>query len=221
MSNGETCSLAEIVEKARVNLEAEDEAREKLLELTREVTRLSRKAIFKIHEGDLSGAGEILASATAVVRELLSFKVTHPRLYYGGSVTSALAEYVEAKALHSYLEGNRIPSFEELQVEPAHYLLGVADFAGELRRLLVRYLSSGKVSEAERALKLMEDVYRALATIAVPEALVPGLRRKVDVLRALIEGSARDILYYAISCDLERSIKESLSKLQSCGGDEI
>lgn len=221
MNDREAHGLAEIVEKARALLEAEDEAREKMLELTREVTRLSRKAIFKIHEGDLSGASEMLASATAAVRELLAFKATHPRLYYGGSVTSAVAEYVEAKALCLYLEESRIPGFEELEVEPTHYLLGIADFAGELRRLLVRYLSAGRLAEAERALKLMEDVYKTLATIAVPEALVPGLRRKVDVLRALIEGSARDILYYAISSNLERSIKETLSKLQGRGGDEV
>jgi len=212
MNEEERGLLAAVVERVRTVLEEEDEAREKLLKLTREVTRLCRKAIFKMHEGELSSAKELLASTAELVREILAFKISHPRLYYGGSVTSALAEYVEAKALLAYLEGSGMPSFEELGVEPEHYLLGISDFAGELRRLLVRSLSAGRPLEAERALKLMEEVYRALATIAVPEALVPGLRRKVDVLRALVESSARDILYYEVSSGLEKLMEEALAK---------
>jgi translin len=218
MGEGGLSALAEVVERARAILEEEDEAREKLLKLTREVTRLCRKAVFRMHEGDLSGARELLASAGELVREILAFKASHPRLYHGGSVASALAEYVEASVLLAYLEGGRAPSFEDLRVEPEHYLLGIADFAGELRRLLVRSLSAGKPLEAERALKLMEEVYRALATIAVPEALVPGLRHKVDVLRALVESSARDILYYEVSSELEKLMREALAERGAAEG---
>lgn len=210
-------SIAEIVSRASELLEVEDEAREKMLELTREVIRLSRRAIFKAHEGNLDEAGKMLEMAAAAVSELLKFKVTHPRLYYGGAMASALAEYVEARVLHAYLSEGRIPSFNELTVEPDHYLLGLADFAGELRRLLVRYLSVGKRAEAERALALMEEIYRALATVAVPDALVRGLRHKVDVLRALIESSARDLLYYTVSSEVEQAMRAALSRLRGHG----
>ncbi|MEM4679686.1 MAG: hypothetical protein QXL98_01970 [Thermofilaceae archaeon] len=210
-------ALLDSVERARGVLEAEDKAREKLLTLTREIVRLSRQAIFKLHDGDLAAAESLLKHLRAMVEELLAFKESSPRLYYGGSVTAALAEYVEANALYSYLKGEEMQGYEALRVEPVHFLLGLADFTGELRRLLLRHLSSGDYASAARELKLMEEVYRALVSIAVPEALVPGLRRKIDVLRALIESSVRDFHYSLTSNNLERAVKALLGELHGRG----
>lgn len=207
-------ALLNAVERARTCLETEDAAREKLLAITREIARLSRQVVFRLHDGDVEDAKKILDQLAPLVEELLEFKTSNPRLYYGGSVTSALTEYVEATALYHYMKGLGIPSFEELKVEPVHYLLGLADFTGELRRLLLRHLSNGEYTEAERELRCMEDVYRALVSIAVPEALVPGLRRKVDVLRALIESSIRDLHYSQSSSKLEQAIRELLCELR-------
>lgn len=215
---GKGSSIHEKIEKAREYLEAEDTAREKILALTREAVRLSRKAIFKIHEGDLDEAYRILNVVNKVVGELLNFKSTHPRLFYSGSVSSAIAEYVEARVLYAYRRDEELPSYQELMVEPAQYLLGLADFTGELRRLLIRSLSRGDYASAERALKLMEEIFQALATIDVPDALATGLRHKVDVLRALIEGSSRDLLYHITSSNLEKSIRSLLDKLVEKGG---
>lgn len=210
-------ALLDSVERARGVLEAEDKAREKLLTLTREIVRLSRQTIFKLHDGDLAAAESLLKHLRAIVEELLAFKESSPRLYYGGSVTAALAEYVEANALYSYLKGEEMQGYEALRVEPVHFLLGLADFTGELRRLLLRHLSSGDYASAARELKLMEEVYRALVSIAVPEALVPGLRRKIDVLRALIESSVRDFHYSLTSNNLERAVKALLGELHGRG----
>ncbi|MEM1690222.1 MAG: hypothetical protein QXG48_00075 [Thermofilaceae archaeon] len=210
-------ALLDSVERARGVLEAEDKAREKLLTLTREIVRLSRQAIFKLHDGDLAAAESLLKHLRAMVEELLAFKESSPRLYYGGSVTAALAEYVEANALYCYLKGEEMQGYEALRVEPVHFLLGLADFTGELRRLLLRHLSSGDYASAARELKLMEEVYRALVSIAVPEALVPGLRRKIDVLRALIESSVRDFHYSLTSNNLERAVKALLGELHGRG----
>lgn len=214
MSGKDSRRLLDYVEQARAVLEAEDEAREKLLGLTREVVRLARQTILKLHDSDTEGARRILEQLFALVDKVQAFKASNPRLYYGGSVTAALAEYVEASVLFSYVNGEPIPGYEELRVEPVHYLLGLADFTGELRRLLLRRLSSGDHASAERELRLMEEVYQALVAVAVPEALVPGLRRKVDVLRALIESSARDLYYSATSSDLERAIRRLLDKIE-------
>lgn len=217
MKGREPGALLDAVERARMVLEAEDKAREKLLMLTRDIVRLSRQAIFKLHDGDLVAAESLLEHLRAMLEELLAFKESNPRLYYGGSVTAALAEYVEANALYSYLKGEAMQNYEALRVEPVHFLLGLADFTGELRRLLLRHLSSGDYASASRELSLMEDIYRALASIAVPEALVPGLRRKIDVLRALIESSVRDFHYSLTSSNLEQSIKALLGELHGQG----
>lgn len=204
--------IREQAEGARGVLEREDEVREKILDLSRRITRLARKAIFKLHEGDVSGCRATLDSLKELVGELVAFK-ERSKHYYGGATTSALAEYVEAVMLFKYIVGEEPPGYEELGVEPEQYLLGLADFSGELRRLLVRHLSKGGLEEAERALALMEEVFKALSTMAVPEALAPGLRHKVDVLRALIETSARDLLYHATSARLEERMRNLLEKL--------
>lgn len=205
--------LPEVVEKARLLLEKEDEVREKLLRLAREVGRDARRAVFKIHEGDLEGAEEQLREAAKLVSEITSYRGRWPRLYYSGATTSALAEYVEARLLLAYAKRSELPGFEELGVEPHHYLLGLADFVGELRRLMIVYISSNMFEEARGILRDMEEVYRGLLTISVPDALVPGLRRKVDALRGVVEGAARDLLYYVKNNELSRLIWELLDEL--------
>jgi len=206
--------LEEAVEGARRALEAEDEAREQLLNLTREITRLARQIIFKLHDGDLESAEELLRRASELVDKVHVFKSANPRLYYSGVVASAYVEYVEARMLYCYIKGEKIPSYEELKVEPEHYLLGLADFAGELRRLLLKHLSSGNYDSAKLELTLMEKVYRLLASIAVPDALAPGLRRKVDVLRAVVESSLRDLQYSLTSTTLREAIENLLRELR-------
>ncbi len=206
--------LEESIEEARRLLENEDEAREKILSLTREIVRRARRVVFKVHEGDIADADKELAKAEEYINELEKYELSYPRLFHAGFVSAALAEYVEARLVLEYEKTGELPSFRELKVEPVHYILGLADFGGELRRLMVRRLSAGDYSGAERALKLMEKVYKGLMTLALPDALVPGLRRKVDTLRGLFESSMRDLLYYAISNDLESSIRDLLRVLK-------
>lgn len=206
--------LEESIEEARRLLESEDEAREEILSLTREIIRRARRIVFKVHEGDIAAAEKELAKTEEYVNELGKYKLSHPRLFHAGFVNAALAEYVEARLALEYEKTGGLPSFKELKVEPVHYIMGLADFGGELRRLMVKRLSMGDYSGAERALKLMEKVYKGLATLALPDALVPGLRRKVDTLRGVFEGSTRDLLYYAVSSDLENSIRDLLRVLK-------
>jgi len=206
--------LLEVIEEARKLLEEEDSVREELLRLSREVGRCARKCILEVHGGDLEEAREALETAGKLVERVAQFRDTHPRLYYSGSVTSALAEYVEARLLLSYVAGEELVGFKDLGIEVQPYLLGLADFVGELRRLMVRYVATYRFDEARRALELMEEVYRRVVTIAVPEALVPGFRRKVDIMRGVVESSSKELLYYMRSSELSEAIRELLSLLK-------
>ncbi|MEM1509085.1 MAG: hypothetical protein QXY49_03160 [Thermofilaceae archaeon] len=207
--------LEESIEEVRKLLENEDEVRERILSLTREIIRGARRIVFKVHGGDIVSAEKELTETEKYVSELEKYKFLHPRLFYTGSVSAALVEYVEARLILEYEKTDKLPSFEELKVEPVHYLLGLADFGGELRRLMVRCLSTGDYSGAVRALKIMEKVYKGLITLALPDALVPGLRRKVDILRGVFESSMRDLLYYSISNDVENSIRDLIKILKN------
>ena len=52
----------------------------------------------------------------------------------------------------------------------------------------------------------MEYIFDELRGIALPDALAPGLRRKVDVMRGVLEGARRDLLFYKRSHELLKAM---------------
>ncbi len=188
-------------------LEGKDNAREELLKLVREVIRVCRRVVFSIHAGNLEEARKNLEKTNKIIETIFEYKVEHPDLYYSGSVISAQTEFVESCCLLQYVSNGRLPSFESLKVEPAAYLLGLGDFIGELRRYVLDLIRNGRFEDSWKTLKLMEYIYSLLVAISLPEALTPGLRRKVDTARSLIENTRKDILYFERSMKLERLLE--------------
>ncbi len=189
-----------------------DGKREEILVLTRELTRKTKEAIFAMHRGDWDKSSRCLEEARTILKRIASFRQDSPYIYYSGSVVAAQAEYVEAEMLYSILKNNQPPSFAELGVEPQAYLLGLGDLIGELRRSVLDELRRDNVERAWQLMELMESIYFELEKFSLPEALAPGLRHKVDVARALIESTRKDILFSEKSSKLSRRIEELLSK---------
>jgi translin len=127
-------------------------------------------------------------------------------------VNAAHQEYAEAKTLLALVEESRFVSPEEISVPSIDYVLGLADVIGELRRRALDSLREGKVKTAEKCLYLMEEIYVELMAMDEAYMLVPGLRRKSDVARHLIETTRGDITIEARRSSLERSMKD-LEKL--------
>ncbi|MEZ0345937.1 MAG: hypothetical protein ABWK01_05245 [Infirmifilum sp.] len=203
------------IEKSVNALSTLDEKREELLVLTREITRKTREAIFAIHRGDLEKATLVLTEAQKLLGKVLEFKERYPSLYYTGSVSSAQAEYVEATALYAIVTSQEIPPLDELPVEPQAYLLGMGDLIGELRRSILDELRKDEIRRAWELMELMETVFFELSKPTLPEALVPGLRHKVDVARALLDSTKKDILFSEKSQRLTEKIQEALNKNDS------
>jgi len=72
-------------------------------------------------------------------------------------------------------------------------VLGLADVVGEYRRLTLDALREGNVAKGEKCLKLMDEIYVELMGMDEAYMLVPGLRRKCDVARKIIEITRGDI----------------------------
>ena len=85
------------------------------------------------------------------------------------------------------------PDSEELRVEEATYLNGLAEVVGELRRRILDILRSGYSEEAERLLTYMDEIYSVLVTIDYPDAITNGLRRQTDLARGIIEKTRGDV----------------------------
>jgi translin len=86
-----------------------------------------------------------------------------------------------------------MPSPTQVGVQPAAWLVGLAEAASELRRTALDRLRAGRYDAAESLLVAMDDVYDLLVTIDFPDALTGGLRRVTDSLRAVLERTRSDL----------------------------
>ncbi len=181
-------SLSKSIARIDEILSRREDERDKMIKLSRDVIRLSGQVINAIHTGDEGEAARLLKRLDEAKEEFLKHAKQDPYLYHTGIVYSTLAEYVEAKTLYSLVvEGTPPDPPEELDVPETAYLQGLGDVVGELRRLALDALRLGRVEEAEHLLAMMEAIYMELRGLEYPDALIPGLRRKVDVARRLID----------------------------------
>ena len=179
--------VQEIVEEADRHLGERDSVRESAIRKTREIIRYSSRSISSLLKGSVEDASNHLAQAGRLVEELLRELSPYPELYYSGMVNNALSEYVEAKLFNDLVLGGNIPGYKELGVPPVPYLQGMADLVGELRRLILELVRRHEYDKAWRFAEVMEQIYLALSRLDYPDALVPGLRHKLDVARRLVD----------------------------------
>ncbi len=136
-----------------------------------------------------------------------------PDLFYAGYTQDALKEYAEAALVYALINDNDFPSPEDLLLEPATYLQGLAEAVGELRRRILDMLLKDNAVEAERLLGEMDDIYAILVTMDYPDAITGGLRRLTDVARGIIERTRGDFTLSLRQERLENSIRELETRL--------
>jgi translin len=172
-------------------------AKEKLQEAThenmRKVTSFSKRAILLTHQKRIGEAQENLENAKLLIASLEASAKEHPEIVYGGMLSAALQEYAEAHIFVNLTEKNRFVTPKELGVPPVDYVLGLADVIGEYRRLALDALREGDVEKGEQCLATMDEIFIELLDLDEAYMLVPGLRRKSDVARRIIEATRGDI----------------------------
>jgi len=174
----------------------------------RKATRFSKQAILYIHQARLKEAKKLLKETARFFASLAKLSEKHPDLFYSGIVDAAFQEYAEAQVMLSLVEREQFVSPELLDVPPIDYVLGLADVIGELRRRALDMLRKGNVKTAEKCLGMMEQIYSELMAMDDAYMLVPGLRRKSDVARHVIEATRGDITIESRRSSLEHSIKK-------------
>lgn len=146
-----------------------------------------------MHRGEFGRALELLGEGRASHQTVSAALATHPELYNAGFVHDAQKEYAEAWTTYRLLRGESIPRPEELGVEDAAYLNGIAEAIGELRRMVLDRLRRGELSGCEAILAAMDDIYSVLVTIDFPDAMTGGLRRTTDQSRGILEKTRGDL----------------------------
>ena len=164
-------------------LEVKNGARERALADSRATIRNCAHSIRASHRGELEQARELLATAGELVRNTHStLAESHPNIYWAGYVQDAQKEFAEANITYSVIAGERLPDATELGVEPAAYLNGLGEAAGEMRRYILDIIRHGHAERCERVLGVMEDIYSLLVTVDYPDAITDGLRRTTDLV---------------------------------------
>jgi len=200
-----------IGESIRADFEARTAARDQALLQTRQLTRLAAHTIRAIHRSESAEAHALLAEARDLVQAIRAALKGFPDLYFAGYTQDAIKEYVEARITNTIIRDLPLPRPDELGVESATYLKGMAEVPGELRRRCLDILRSGYSQEAERLLACMDDIYAVLVTMDYPDAITNGLRRQTDLVRGIVERTRGDM---TISIR-EEQLKASMDALQA------
>jgi translin len=195
-------------EKTHQNFETRHQVRENALKQTRALTRCSANAIRAIHRGEKDIAEENMHSGRTIVDDLKQSTKPYPQIYFSGYTQDALKEYVEARMTINIISNETLPLPEELGIEYATYIRGLAETIGELRRRCLDILRQGYSDEAERLLSFMDDIYALLVTLDYPDAITDGLRRQTDLVRGIIERTRADLTLSLREQNLQKSLQD-------------
>jgi translin len=202
-----------ISEKARKVFEDRTLTREQALALARQITRNSAHTIRAIHRNEAEPARDLLQNAFSLVEQIKTLLSNYPDLYYAGYTQDAIKEFVEASITSALIQNQPLPGPEQLDVEMATYLNGLAEVTGELRRRCLDILRKGYSEEAERLLGLMDEIYLLLVTLDFPDAVPNGLRRQTDLVRGIVERTRGDLTISLRTRNLEQAMQDLTRRL--------
>ena len=205
--------LESIADQIRKKFDARTSARDQALSQARQLTRACSLAIRAVHRDDVEGMNAQLAEASQLADALRGSLVSFPDLYYAGYTQDALKEFVEANVTCALIRSEPLQTPEELNVESATYLNGLAEVVGELRRRTMDILRHGYSAEAERLLGYMDEIYSVLVTMDYPDAITNGLRRQTDLARGIIEKTRGDVTFSLRGEHLEQAIGKLIVEL--------
>jgi len=205
--------LEKIADQIRQKFDLRTAKRDQALAQARQLTRACSLAIRAVHRDDKEAMETQLAEARTLADTLHNELVGHPDLFFAGYTQDALKEFVEANVTCALIQNQPLLTPEELNVEEATYLNGLAEVVGELRRRTLDILRHGYSQEAERLLGYMDEIYSVLVTIDYPDAITNGLRRQTDLARGIIEKTRGDVTFSLRSQTLTQTISKLSSQL--------
>lgn len=203
-----TSKLNSVFQEIIKYLDERDAVREKLVVRSRDVIKLSGNVVTYIVNRELEKATESLSELIRITEEITKELTGYPEFLHSGTSYNMLSEYVEARVLYEIVTNGEIPSFKDIGVPPVPYLQGLGDVVGELRRIVLDEIRRERFESAWKFVGFMEEIYSCLKPLDYPEAIIPGVRHKVDVARKLVD----DTKYFLIDMESRHSLKNALSE---------
>ncbi|RLG60839.1 hypothetical protein DRN86_01495 [Candidatus Geothermarchaeota archaeon] len=186
--------LREIIRISSIDLRRFEDSREEILRLNREIISCSARSIEASRRRERERASEHLSKAMKALKEC--YKIAEGRAQ--GKLRNLLVEgekeFIEAVLTYSYVfDENYLKAIKELNASPFSIILGIFDFTGELRRIFVDKLLEGEFDDAKRIVQLLRTVYSEMIYGDIRSSIIPGFKRRIDVLRNQIERCVEDL----------------------------
>lgn len=163
--------------------------KDRVMDISREIVRLSGKAITLMHAREIQKAKKTLITLRSLEKKLNAIEED-----FEYNSIQAHQEYVEAYALYEILNYGRIPRQKEVGVIELAYLLGLLDLVGELKREVFEELRKHNVEVSKAYYSFMVEIYDSLLPMRFVTAIAPDFRKKQDVARIQIESVSSELL---------------------------
>ncbi|MHA1729693.1 MAG: hypothetical protein ACTSWY_13330 [Promethearchaeota archaeon] len=197
----------------REEIDKIDKNREKILRENRTIIRNCSEIIKSVHRKEFQGIKEKIGKTKDLIfnNEIDAKKIGY---FIGKNYLSTIKqEYTEAVFLYYFASERKMPTFEEIGVNPYEYVLGLADVVGELKRMVLNNIRMNNFEEAENLYNFMDELYQLLFGLDYPSGLLPGFRRKVDVARNITRGTLELITtsknISVLNENLEKTLKDN------------
>ncbi|MGA2768341.1 MAG: hypothetical protein ABSF24_08520 [Candidatus Bathyarchaeia archaeon] len=201
-------TLRTVLSETRKELMYKDKVRETTYGYLRKATSLSKQAILLIHQKRLKEAEKFIEKARKTISKVNNLSATHPSIIYCGLYSATLQEYSEANIFLKLIQESRFITPKEIDAPSDDYVLGLADVIGECRRAALDALREGDTKKGEQYLQTMDQIYIELMAMDESYMLVPGLRRKCDVARKIIEITRGDVTQEIRRNQLEKHLRQ-------------
>jgi translin len=213
-------NLEPLMEHIHADLTRKSEIRDETLVRSRTLIRFCANSIRATHRHEYDLARELLGKAYDAAHTMCEDAQVYAEIYYAGYVRDALKELAEAAITLALVTEAPLPGPEEMHIEYADYLNGLAEAMGEMRRFALDSMRRGNIGEAERLLGIMDEVYSHLITFDFPDALTHGLRRTTDMVRGVTERTRGDLTTAVRQEKLQESLRAFERRLDARVNDE-
>jgi len=158
--------------------EKEDSARDKVITISRDIIKQSKKIISAVHKEEIDAAQKLLPAIEESLKEIKkNYDISRT-----GSFDVAVQEYVEAILYLEYVATGKILPLSKFESSASNYIMGLCDFVGELQRRSVMQIAKGNNKEISKIYKDVEKIYTKLLNISMRGEM----RKKFDSLKYIM-----------------------------------
>lgn len=210
-----TSRVVRSIRRAQRALRSEELHKRKIIDLGESILGSCRMVVSDVHSGRMSAAEHTLKKSGGDFRRFLALVRVKHHLQQWGYALQVVQEYLEASLLLAVCTGKELFPLNELDRLPdVAILYGTSDLIGELRRNILASLATERIEDVKRTFDVMSDLYGELSAVSLSDSVAPGLRRKLDVNRSMLESTLSDLTEEISRRNLTRSMNQLASRLQ-------